>query len=63
MTLEPIGDIANVSLTEQEVVADPSRAQMLARVGHPTGTVMSESKVSTSVAQANTRRQRRTRYQ
>jgi len=61
MTLEPIGGIATVSLTEAEVVADPSRAQTLARVGHPTGTVKSESEVSASVAQANTRRQRRTR--
>ena len=61
MTLEPIGDIATVSLTEQEAVADPNRAQMLARVGHPMGTVRTESNVSASVAQANTRRQRRTR--
>jgi hypothetical protein len=62
MTLEPIGGIATVSLTEQEAkLADPSRAQMLARVGHPTATVESESKVSASVAQANTRRQQETR--
>jgi len=60
MTLEPIGDIADVS-TEQTAPKEPDRAQMLARVGHPTGTVQSESNVSASVAQLNARRQDKTR--
>jgi len=57
VTLESIGDIADVSLAEQTVAKEPDRAQMLARVGHPTGTVRTESGVSASVAQANVRRQ------
>jgi len=60
MALESIGDIADVSLTEQTVTKEPDRAQMLARVGHPTGTVQSESNISASVAQANIRRQQTT---
>ena len=57
MTLEPIGDIADVSLAEQTVAKKPDRAQMLARVGHPAGTIRRESSVSASVAQMNERRQ------
>lgn len=57
MTLEPIGDIADVSLTEQAKVADFSRAQILARVGHPESTIKRESSVSASVAQMYERRQ------
>jgi len=41
--------------------ANPSRAQMLAVVGHPTGTVRTSSGVPGSVAQMNTRRQRNRR--
>lgn len=59
MALEPIGDIADVSLTEITVTADPSTAQALARRGHPIGTVSSESGVSRSVAQTLVRRQSR----
>jgi len=43
------------------ITVDNSRAQMLARVGHPTGAVQPESDVSASVAQMNTRRQQKTR--
>jgi hypothetical protein len=61
MALEPIGDIADVSLTESTISIDFSRAQMLARVGFPHGTVASESGVSDSVAQAYVRRAGRSR--
>ena len=61
MTLESIGDIAEVNLTEQTKPADESRAQALARVGNPTETVTSESNVSASVAQAYVRRARESR--
>jgi len=61
MTLEPIGDIADVSLSEQVVQQDPNQAQMLARVGHPAGTIQSESSVSASQAQMLARREGLTR--
>lgn len=38
-----------------------NQAQMLARVGHPAGTIESESGVTASVAQANMRRRGKTR--
>jgi len=55
MAIESLGDIADVSLTTG--AADPSQAQMLARVGHSAGAIESESSVSASIAQANARRQ------
>lgn len=58
MALEPIGDIADVSLTESTgATADKSTAQMLARRGHPTERVERESNVSRSVAQVYVRRE------
>jgi len=41
--------------------ATPSQAQMLARVGHPAARIERVSGVSASVAQADARRQSRTR--
>lgn len=52
MTIEPIGDIADVSLTSADPAADLSRAQMLAQAGHPPETIEREAGVSVSVAQA-----------
>jgi len=56
MTIVGMDTLGEVSLTE-EVTANDSQAQMLARVGHPTGTIRSESGASSSVAQMNQRRQ------
>lgn len=62
MALEPIGDIADVSLTEVTgTTANPSQAQMLARVGHPAARIANESGVSNSEAQYYTRREGKTR--
>lgn len=59
MTLEPIGDIADVSSTAD--TADNSQAQMLARRGHPHGRLVRESNVSDSVGQYYVRREGRSR--
>lgn len=57
MTIEPIGDIADISLTDNSGGANTqSQAQMLARVGHPTERVARESGVSDSDAQYYVRR-------
>lgn len=56
MTIVSLGDIADVSLSTGGTTADPAQAQMLAAVGHPAGTVESESGVSASVAQMYTHR-------
>lgn len=56
MALEPIGDISDVSLTATTVTSDLSRAQMLARVGHPQGRIANDAGVSISEAQYLVRR-------
>jgi len=61
VTLEPIGGIADVSLTEQVIQKFPSQAQMLARVGHPAARIEDESGVSASTGQMLARREGRTR--
>jgi len=50
MTIETIGDIADVSLSALQT-ADDSRAQMLAAVGHPAGVIEREANVTASQAQ------------
>jgi len=58
MTLTPIDDLPSFTLTENEIVVDPSRAQMLARRANDIDAVLieRESSVNPPVAQSYGRR-------
>lgn len=58
MTIEPIGDIGDVTLAEVVQQADFSVAQMLARRDFPARAIEREAQVTESTAQNYERRQR-----